>query len=60
MVVTMDQCAMMAIVGDACLDDVKATIIKEKEIKHMSIVYGDFNKPKSNPDLCINPTGVPS
>ena len=30
MVVTMDQCAVMAIVGDACLDDVKATTIKEK------------------------------
>ena len=56
----MDQCAVGVIVGDACLDDAKGTTIKEKEIKHMSIVYGNFYKPKSNPDLCIYPTGVPS
>ena len=27
----MDQCAMMARVRDACVDDVKATVVKEKE-----------------------------
>ena len=43
-------------------DDVKATTIndrkKEKRKKHMSTVYGDVPKPKSNLDLCTNPTGV--
>ena len=48
----------MARVRDTQVDDVKATKIKEK-IKHMSIVYGEFYKPKSNLDLCINPVGVP-
>ena len=44
-------------------DDVKATTIKEKirtrKIKYMSTIYGDFHKPKSNQDLCINLVGVP-
>ena len=39
------------------VDDVKATTIKEK-IKHMSTIYRDFHKPKSNPDRCINLVGV--
>ena len=60
MVVAMDKC--MARVSGPHKDDVKATIIKEKEKekeKHMSILYGDVYKPKSNLDLCTNPVGVP-
>ena len=29
------------------------------KIKHMSIVYGDFHKTKSKPNLYTNPLGVP-
>ena len=39
--------------------DVKPTPIKEKEKKHMSMVYGDVYKSNSNLDLCTNPIGVP-
>ena len=60
MVVAIDKC--MARVRGPHKDDVKATIIKEKEKekeKYMSIVYGDVYKPKSNLDLGTNPISVP-
>ena len=37
---------------------VKANKRKRKR-KHMSTLYGDVPKPKSNLDLCANPIGVP-
>ena len=45
----------------SCGDDVKATIIKKtkRKIKHMSNVYGDVHKTKSNLDICTNSVGVP-
>ena len=42
---------------DACVDDVKANTIKEK--KHIYTIYGDFYKPKSNPNLYTNHVRVP-
>ena len=54
MAVTIDLCRVMAKVRDALVDDVKATIIKKKKIKHMSTVYGEFQKPKFNTNLCTN------
>ena len=54
--IPMDLQRVMARVRDACVDDVKATIIKEKKL---SIVCGDFHKPKSNPSPCTNLVGVP-
>ena len=56
---------MMQIEGklrDAHVDDFQATIIKEKKgnrkIKHLSIVYEDFHKQKSNLDACTDLVGV--
>ena len=57
MAVTMDLFRVMARVRDACIDDVKATTIKKR--KYMSTIYGDFHKPKSNPNICTNFVGVP-
>ena len=60
MVVAMDKCTAKVRVRDACGDDVKATIIKEKKkkIKNIFTVYGDVPKPENNLDLCTNPVGV--
>ena len=59
----MDECTARVRVRDAHIDDVKATTIKKRKRKrkrkHMSTVYGDVLKPKSNLDLCTNPVGVP-
>ena len=61
----MDKCTARVRVRDAHVDDVKATTIKEKgkdrekKRKHMSTVYGDVPKLKSNLNLCTNPVGVP-
>ena len=56
----MDKCTVRVRVRDAHGDDVKATITKEeRKRKHMSNVYGDVPKPKSNLDLCTNLVGVP-
>ena len=56
--VAMDKCTVRVRVRNPHGDDVKATIIKEEK-KHMSTVYGDIYKPKSNLDLCTNLVGVP-
>ena len=57
MAIAMDKCKARVSVRDACIDDVKATTVKEKEnkIKDMSIVYGDVPKPKYNLDLLHKP-----
>ena len=56
----MNRCLLMARVRDARIDDVKAIIVKEKnkKIKYLSSVNGDFHKPKSNLDLCTNLNSV--
>ena len=63
MAVAIDKCTVRVRVRDARRDDVKATIIKEKEKeknkKYMSNAYMDVLKPKSNVDLSTNLVGVP-
>ena len=62
MAVAIDKCTARVRVRDVRRDDVKATTIKEKEkrkIKHMSNVYGDIPKTKSNLDLRTNLVDVP-
>ena len=59
MVAAIDKCMARVRVRDAHEDDVKPTTIKEKEKKHMSMVYGDVYKSNSNLDICTNPIGVP-
>ena len=54
----MDKCTARVRVRDSHGDDIKATTVKEKK-NHMSDVYGDVYKQKSNLDLCTNPVGVP-
>ena len=39
-------------------NDVKSYYIKIKR-KYTSNFYGDFYKPKSNPNCCTNPVGMP-
>ena len=59
MTVVMDKCTTRVRVRYAHGDDVKATKInKNIKIKHMSIVYRDVHKLKSNLYLCTNPVGV--
>ena len=63
MAVAMDKCTARVRVRDVSGDDVKATIIKEKEKenkrKYMCTIYEDVPMPKSNLDLCTNLVGVP-
>ena len=61
MAIAMKRCTTRVRVRDTPGDDGKATTIKEKlkKIKHITIVYGDFYKLKSNLYLCTNAISVP-